>query len=99
MHQLCRFLGCYLCVVHQKVEKKLPTWQSATLSMGGKLVLIEACLSAIPNYTMGVYLLPEESHHKMDTIRSNFFWHGPSLKKEISHGELGPFDEAKVHKP
>jgi hypothetical protein len=56
-----------LAFVHQKLEKKLPTWQSATLSMG-KMVLVEASLSAIPNYTMGVYLLPEESHHKMDTV-------------------------------
>lgn len=71
-----------LAYVHQKVEKKLLTWQSATLSSGGKMVLIEACLSSIPNYSMSVYLLPGESHQRIDTARSNFFWHGPNLKKK-----------------
>jgi hypothetical protein len=32
-----------LAFAHQKVEKKLPTWQSAMLSAGGKMVLIESC--------------------------------------------------------
>jgi hypothetical protein len=31
---------------------------------------------------MGVYLLQEEIHQKMDSARSNFFWHGPNLKKK-----------------
>jgi hypothetical protein len=31
---------------------------------------------------MGIYLLQEEIHHKMDTSRANFFWHGPHLKKK-----------------
>jgi hypothetical protein len=38
-----------LAYIHQKVEKKLPTCQSATLSAGGKMVLIESWLSSIPN--------------------------------------------------
>jgi hypothetical protein len=29
-----------------------------------------------------VYLLQEEIHQKMDSARSNFFWHGPNLKKK-----------------
>lgn len=44
------------------------------------MVLIDACLTSIPNYSMSVYLLPGELHHKMDKARSNFFWHGPNLK-------------------
>jgi hypothetical protein len=51
------------------------------------MILIESCLSSIPNYTMGVYLLQEEIHHKMDTARENFFW--SSHEKEISHGKMG----------
>jgi hypothetical protein len=31
---------------------------------------------------MGGYLLPEESHHRKDSCRANFFWHGPNLKRK-----------------
>jgi hypothetical protein len=71
-----------LSYVYRKVEKKLPTWQSVGLTLRGKYILIQSCLSSIPNYTMGVYLLQEEIHQKMDSTRANFFWHGPHLKKK-----------------
>jgi hypothetical protein len=51
-----------LAYIHQKVEKKLPTWQSVGLTSGGKSILIQLCLSSIPNYSMGVYLLQDEIH-------------------------------------
>jgi hypothetical protein len=66
----------------QKVERRIPTWQSTCLLSGGKMILIESCLSSVPNYTMGVYLLQEEIHHKMDTARANFFWHGSHMKRK-----------------
>jgi hypothetical protein len=54
------------------------------LSSWGKSILIESTLSSLPNYTMGVYLLPEKVHHKMDSTKVNFFWDfGP--KKEIPY--------------
>jgi hypothetical protein len=71
-----------LAYVYRKVEKKLPTWLSVGLTLGGKYILIQSCLSSIPNYTMGVYLLQEEIHQKMDSARANIFWHGPHLKKK-----------------
>jgi hypothetical protein len=71
-----------LSYIHLKVEKRIPTWQSVGLSSGGKMVLIESCLSSIPTYTMGIYHLQEEIHQKMDTARANFFWHGPHQKRK-----------------
>jgi hypothetical protein len=71
-----------LSYVHIKVEKKVPTWQSVGLSSGGKMILTESCLSSIPTYTMGIYHLQEEIHHKMDMAGANFFWHGPHQKRK-----------------
>jgi hypothetical protein len=45
------------------------------------MILIESCLSSVPNYIIGVYLLQEENHDKMDSARANFFWHGPHMKR------------------
>jgi hypothetical protein len=53
------------------------------LSSGGKSILIESSLSSLPNYTMGVYLLPEEVHHKMDSARAKFYWDSGGKKENI----------------
>jgi hypothetical protein len=68
--------------VYQKVEKRVPTWQSCLLSYGGKMILTESCLSSVPNYVMGVFHLKGEAHHRLETTRSNFFWHGACQKKK-----------------
>jgi hypothetical protein len=70
-----------LMYVGLKVEKRLPAWQGLLLSSGGKSILIESSLNSLPNYTMGLYLLPEEVHHKMDTSRANFYWDSGLKKK------------------
>jgi hypothetical protein len=70
-----------LIYVWLKVEKRLPAWQGLCLSSGGKSILIESSLSSLPNYIMGVYLLPKEVHHKMDSARANFYWDSGNEKK------------------
>jgi hypothetical protein len=70
-----------LLYVGLKVEKRLSTWQGVMLSSGGKSILIESSLRSLPNYTMGVYLLPEEVHHKMDSDRANFYWDAGKKRK------------------
>jgi len=76
--------------VYQKVEKRVPTWQSCLLSYGGKMILTKYCLSSIPNYVMGIFHLKGEAHQRMETARSNFFWHGPGQRKK-NHMMLGKF--------
>jgi hypothetical protein len=41
----------------EKILKRLHGWKSASLSYGGKLILLNACLSSIPTYAMSMYLL------------------------------------------
>jgi hypothetical protein len=72
--------------VHLKVEKKLPTWQSVGLTSGRKAVLIQSCLSSIPNYTMGIYMLQDEIHQKMDSARANLFLAWTQSQEKISYG-------------
>jgi hypothetical protein len=62
-----------LMYVGLKVEKILSAWRGLLLSSRGKSILIESNLSSLPNYTMAVYLLPNEIHHKMDSARAIFF--------------------------
>jgi hypothetical protein len=39
-------------------------------------ILTNTCLSSLPTYCMGFYLLPLGTHQRMDCIRSGFFWRG-----------------------
>jgi mannosylglycoprotein endo-beta-mannosidase len=50
----------------EKIMKRLDGWQRASLSYGGRLILINACLSSIPTYSMSTYLLPKTVIKKMD---------------------------------
>jgi hypothetical protein len=75
------FFAADLIEVGVKVEKIFPSWQGLHLSLGGKSILIERSLSSLPNYIMGVYLLPRQVHHKMDSTMVRFFWDSRQHKK------------------
>jgi hypothetical protein len=66
----------------EKILKRLDGWKSASLSYGGKLILLNACLSSTPTYAMSMYLLPKTLVKKMDRTRKKFFWQGNSVKKK-----------------
>ena len=59
--------------VVDKDKRRLGTWKCDTLSSGGKALLLNSCLSSIPMYTMGVYLLYDGNHQVLDSVRKNFF--------------------------
>lgn len=65
-----------------KMRKRLDPWKEKYNSSGGRLLLINTCLSSLPIYLMGFYFLFEGTHKHMDTIRSDFFWQGASNKKK-----------------
>lgn len=60
----------------EKLLKRLDGWKGNTLSIGGRLTLIMACLSNIPIYYMSMYLLPKTIIKRMDRTRKRFMWQG-----------------------
>jgi hypothetical protein len=60
----------------EKLHKRLDGWKGSSLSLGGRLVLINSCLSNLPIYAMSVYWLPVSTIAKMDSVRKRFFWQG-----------------------
>jgi hypothetical protein len=68
--------------LNDKILKRLDGWQSTSLSYGGKLILLNACLSCIPTYAMSMYLLPKTVVKKIDIIRKRFFWRGGANKRK-----------------
>ena len=66
----------------EKIDKRLNGWKGGALSLGGRLTLLNACLSSILIYSMFMYLLPKTILKKIDVIRKRFFWQGGGLKKK-----------------
>nr|XP_051211161.1 uncharacterized protein LOC127328612 [Lolium perenne] len=57
-----------------RVRAKAKPWRGRFTSKGSKTVLIDSCLSSLPMYIMGLYLLPEGVHAAFDKELSRFFW-------------------------
>lgn len=43
----------------EKIMKRLDGWKGSALSLGGRLILINSCLSSIPIYAMSMFWLRE----------------------------------------
>jgi hypothetical protein len=54
--------------------------EAASAFWGGS-ILMESSLSSLPMYTMGIYLLTEDVHHKIDSAKARFYWDSGQKKK------------------
>lgn len=68
-------------LLDEKLLKRLDGWQGRSLSIGGRVTLINACLSSILTYCMSMYLLPKIIVKRMDRTRKIFFWQGGGKKE------------------
>ena len=72
----------------EKINKRLDGWKGGALSLGGRLTLLNSCLSSIPIYSMSMYLLPKTILKKIDVIRKRFFWQGGESEEKIPLGQM-----------
>ena len=66
-------MGDFQLVVDNTAVRVEP-WQGKLLASAGRLVLVNDCLTNIPLFVMGFYLLRDGIHDKLNRIRSCFFW-------------------------
>jgi hypothetical protein len=67
-------------MVNEKLGKRNDPWQGKLIPSGGRLILINSCLSSMIVYMMGFYHLIDGQHKEMDSIRGIFFLEGESKK-------------------
>jgi hypothetical protein len=85
----------------QKVGHRVDPWQGLLLASAGRLELTNSCLSSLPMFAMGIYLLHMGTHKAIDSPRARFFWEGagnrrkyhmvdwPTICKPKEFGRLG----------
>jgi hypothetical protein len=68
----------------EHLRKRLFTWRNKYISLGGRIVLINAVLNAIPIFYLSFYKLPMKVWKKIVRIQREFLWGGVKGGKRIS---------------
>jgi hypothetical protein len=68
--------------LYSKVAGRVCPWQGKFMSSGARLILPNSSLSSLPMFTMGMFLLADGVHVKLDTPRARFFWEGAGTKRK-----------------
>jgi hypothetical protein len=66
----------------EKVGHRVDPWQGLFLASAGRLELTNSCLSSLPMFAMGIYLLHETTHREMNKSRARFLWEGVGNKRK-----------------
>lgn len=69
--------------IAEKTEKKLATWKTQYLSLGGRATLINSVLDALPTYVMSLFPMPAKVEERLDKLRRDFLWWGNKEGKGI----------------
>jgi len=67
--------------VIERCEKRLAIWKGQYLSLGGRVILVNSVLDALPTYVMSLFPLPSKVRKRIDKIRRNFIWQGNNEKR------------------
>jgi hypothetical protein len=93
----------------RRLGVKIATWLGRFLSSGGRLILSNSCLSSLPMFSMGLFLLQDGVHSKFDSHHSRFFWDGsrpeckfhlvnwPAICRPKEAGGLGILNSRKMN--
>lgn len=80
--------GCYSRLslwdpIILKMEKRLASWKSRLLSIGGRITLLKASLSNLPLYFMSLFHIPQGVVNKITKIQRDFLWSSSAEKKGL----------------
>lgn len=69
--------------VIDKIRTKLSAWKAWSLSLVGRLTLVNSVASAIPTHIMQCNLLPTGIWNELDQINHNFLWGDETSSKKM----------------
>ncbi|KAA3453713.1 reverse transcriptase [Gossypium australe] len=67
----------------EKLTRRVSSWSSRLLSMGGREVLIRAVLQVISLYTMNCFLLPSFVCKDLEAVIARFWWQKKVGRKDL----------------
>lgn len=60
--------------IENKFETRLGCWQGKLLTIGGRLIRLNSCLSNISLYMLSFYPIPKGVRRKIDYFRARLLW-------------------------
>ncbi|RVX07806.1 hypothetical protein CK203_021931 [Vitis vinifera] len=62
--------------VIERISRRLDGWQKAYLSFGGRITLIQSCLTHMPCYFLSLFKIPALVAAKIERLQRDFLWSG-----------------------
>ncbi|RVW31838.1 putative ribonuclease H protein [Vitis vinifera] len=69
-------VGGFWDPVIERISRRLDGWQKAYLSFGGRITLIQSCLTHMPCYFLSLFKLPASVAAKIERLQRDFLWSG-----------------------
>ena len=66
----------------ERISRRLDGWKKAYLSLGGRITLIQSCLSHIPSYFVSLFKIPVSIASKIKKMQRDFLWSGAGEGKK-----------------
>ena len=60
----------------ERISRRLDGWQKAYLSFGGRITLIQSCLTHMPCYFLSLFKIPASVAAKIERMQREFLWSG-----------------------
>nr|CAN70698.1 hypothetical protein VITISV_029728 [Vitis vinifera] len=60
----------------ERISRRLNEWQKAYLSFGGRITLIQSCLTHMPCYFLSLFKIPTSVAAKIERLQKDFLWSG-----------------------
>ncbi|RVX17758.1 putative ribonuclease H protein [Vitis vinifera] len=73
---------CFWDPVVERISRRLDGWKKAYLSLGGRITLIQSCLSHIPSYFLSLFKIPVSIASKIEKMQRDFLWSGAGEGKK-----------------
>ncbi|CAI8613253.1 unnamed protein product [Vicia faba] len=70
--------------VVEGLKKRMSGWKARSLSIGGRVTMINAILNSVPVYVMSFYKAPKKIIKQIIQIQSRFLWLGNEDKRGIA---------------
>jgi hypothetical protein len=79
----------HLQALTDKVKSKLASWKGHSLSLMGRVQLVQSVIHGMLLYSFKIYSWPRSLIKLLDSCIRNFVWSGSIDTKKISHFILG----------
>ena len=69
-------------LVVEKVARHVDGWKKAIMLLGGRITLIQTCLSYIPSYFLSLFRIPVLVAIRLEKLQRGFLWLGSGKGKK-----------------